>query len=259
MSTRWSFLLCFCFLAANAHSQTVAGASPIADALQSSLAAMLGRVTVRDVALNGMAKEPQSANNDDSGMFTFKATEKGASHLNLNLSSGDRTETREMGPKGPIGAWSRGDGNQHRMASQNLMTTSDWLFPALVLTRMLQRSSIALFYAGQSHGLLHFWACKQPAGAPKAMLDSLRHLTRVDIWLDAKTLLPAKLEYNTHPDNNAAVDIPVRVTYSGYQKLGGVLTPSRVKKFFNGTIQIDMQVQSVTLNSGLPASDFDVQ
>lgn len=238
--------------------QTQNNASPMREALQSSLAAMLGNATANDVTLSGSA-DVTFGPKHESGAFLFKATAIGASQIELTGISEPRTETRTPGPQSMEGVWSKGDGVQHPIAAHNLMTGSDWLLPALTLTRILQNSAMAVGYGGQDDGLLHFWAYEMPPGASTAILASLQHLTRTDLWLDPKTLLPARLSFNTHPDNNADVDIPVRVDYSNYQSRGGVTTPSHVQEYFNGTLLLDLQIQSVSLNSGLTAGDFSIQ
>jgi len=45
----------------------------------------------------------------------------------------------------------------------------------------------------------------------------------MDLYLDATTLLPAFLDFNVHPDQNTATNIPIEIQYGVYQSFKGVL------------------------------------
>jgi hypothetical protein len=87
----------------------------------------------------------------------------------------------------------------------------------------------------------------------------MQHLTQMDLYLDPTSLLPVALSFMTHPDNSELLDIPVQVQFSNYQSIGGVQIPFHVQKFLNGSLSLDVQVQSAVLNSGLSSSAFAVQ
>jgi hypothetical protein len=48
----------------------------------------------------------------------------------------------------------------------------------------------------------------------------------------------------------------VEIDFSNYQAVNGVQVPFRVQKFLNGSLFLDVTVQSAVLNSGIPQSDF---
>ena len=93
-----------------------------------------------------------------------------------------------------------------------------------------------------------------PVGGP-----SFQHLTQVDFYLDATTLLPAAISYNIHPDNDALVDIAVEVRFSDYRVASGTRIPFHIQRFLNGSLLLDIQLQNVSVNSGISASAFAIQ
>ena len=67
------------------------------------------------------------------------------------------------------------------------------------------------------------------------------------------------ITFSQHPDNNAIVDIPVEIDFSGYSVVSGVAVPLHIQKFFNGSLLLDISVQSAALNTGLTNADFTAQ
>jgi hypothetical protein len=81
----------------------------------------------------------------------------------------------------------------------------------------------------------------------------------MDLYLDATTLLPAKLEFNLHPDRDAGTDIPVRIEYANYQTVNGVVLPHHLQKYLSNSLTQDIQIQTANFNSGLTASALSAQ
>ncbi len=87
----------------------------------------------------------------------------------------------------------------------------------------------------------------------------MQHLTQMNFYFDPTTLLPVALSFSTHPYGTELVDISVQIQFSNYQSISGVQVPMHVQEFVNGTLSLDLQLQSATLNSGLSATQFTVQ
>ncbi len=88
------------------------------------------------------------------------------------------------------------------------------------------------------------------------MAAQLQKLSQMEIYLDPTTLLPLSLAFNVHPDGDANTNIPIEIRYSNYQAVNGVQVPFHIQRFINGTLFLDLTVQSVTINSGISASAF---
>jgi hypothetical protein len=226
--------------------------------LRESLSAMLGRTAIQDVTLTGTARVV-AGSSDDNVSATFKALIDGSARVDLGFSSGTTSEAITGGSSAPTGIWINAEGKRHTLAQHNVMTGAAWFFPAFVISRIVSNSAIKVVYVDQADNLMHFQAYQKDPGTPSVYGPSLQHLTQMDLYLDMTTLLPAKLEYNLHPDQNASVDIPVTVKYSNYQTMNGVTLPHHMEKYLNNSLTQDIQIQVANFNSGLTASGLSAQ
>jgi hypothetical protein len=232
--------------------------------LMQAAAALSGSVTVSDVTLTGTAQNIAGSDNE-SGTASLKAMSAGESSINLSLSGGTFSEIRSFDSyNSPVGTLTGLDGVQHTIPYHNLQTDSSWFFPALTVEKLTSVTGLIGTYVGQEtlngQSALHV-SFAQPvpvaAGGPNASI--MQHLTQMELYLDPATALPIALSFATHPDNNELYDIPVQILFSNYQSVNGVEIPFHVQKFLNGTLALDLQMQSAVLNSGLTASGFAVQ
>src|SRR5262249_6025086 len=147
-------------------------------------------------------------------------------------------------------------------AYHNLIADSSWFFTPFALGRFLGSFSYSVSSATQEtksgQAVLHITVVQQFPNLPSEIAAQMRHLSQMDIFLDASTLLPVALAYATHPDNDMGLDIPIEIRYSDYRKVNGVQVPFRVQKYLNNGLALDLQLQSVAINSGLSASDFSL-
>ena len=234
--------------------------------LAQSAVAQVASTSITDVSISGSCRSIVGTD-DESCTAVLKATANGESRLDLNLPGGNFSEIRSIDPSGNlIGAWASQDGVQHAISYHNLLTDPSWFVPALTLTRILGAARTQATYLGNDtlNGLpvLHVvvvQAPNDPIGQAAPAGTIRQHLSQMDFYLDSATLLPVALFFTTHPDSNALLDIPVQIQFSNYQKVGGVQVPFHIQRFINGSLSLDLQVQSVTFNSGLSASTFSIQ
>ncbi len=284
-------LLFLCFVcSASLSAQSTSSSAPAATSdpqavalLQSALSALTGTASVSDVTLTGTAQRIVGSD-DETGTASLEATSVGDSLMNLSFPSGNRSEIRNHAglplpgslPLGipaaatqavqPIGAWSGPDGVLHGMANHNAMTDAAWFFPAATLTRILSSQSYVFSYVGpetlNGRSVTHVQV-SQPlpasAKAPQRTATLMQHLSQMDLYLDPATLLPVGLAFNVHPDNNALIDIPIEILFSGYQTVNGVQVPFQVQRYLNSGLVLDLQFSSASLNSGLAAANFQIQ
>jgi hypothetical protein len=248
-------LFAFCCCAAPLVAQNTTSTPEPITVLQNSLRALVGNTAVNDVTLTGTA-ERIAGSDDETGTVTYKAV-VGCSRLDLNLSQGTRSEVRGIGANGPGGTWIGPDGLAHEISNHNLLTDAGW-FPIFTLANLISSANNVLVYMGTETkngvSVIQIRASEQMPNATAATGALWQHLTQLDIYLDASTFLPVALDFNTHPDNNAALDIPVEIRFSDYRSVGSASIPFHVQQFLNGSLFLDVQFQTASVNSGLSSS-----
>jgi hypothetical protein len=218
-----------------------------------SMAAMTGGVVVNDVALSGNVTAIAGSDNQ-TGTATLLATQGNSSRVELNLGSGKRTDIQNGSGGSSLGTWSTNDGPSKAYAAQNTATDASWFFPAL--------GSIA-----DPNAVLTLVGQEQRGGSAVYHLRSYRtntisfvqQLSQMDFYLDAVSLLPVACTFNVHPDNDMNVNIPVEIDYSGYQSSNGVQVPMHIQRYIQGSLTLDLTLTSVSINSGLPQTEFAIQ
>jgi hypothetical protein len=246
-----------------ATAQQPAPASPQpAQLLQSALTALSANSAVTDVTLSGTTHYI-AGSDDETGTATLKALAGGSSRVDLNLSGGTRTEIDTSASGTPAGTWSGPDGIPHDIAFHNLLTEPAWFFPTFLVLRGLSPSGFTATYVRHEtvngQNVEHLAISQTSTIQFPAFTPSFVHLAQTDLFLDSTTFLPAAIAFNIHPDNNALLDIPVEVQFSDYRSVNGAQVPFHVQKFLNNGLVLDVQLQTVAINSGLSASDFNIQ
>lgn len=228
--------------------------------LSQSLAALTGGQSITDITLSGTARRIVGPD-DESGTAIYKAI-SGANRLDLSLSGGARSEVANLTGGAPAGSWSGPDGVSHPMALHNLSNLAS-ISPSFTLAALASVQNVVLTFIGQEtksgHTVYHVSGSQQfPQMAAKpAALE--RHLTQIDIFLDSSTSLPVALDFTTHPDNDAGLDIPIELVFSDYRSFNGARIPFHVQKFLNNSLLLDLQFTNAQLNSSLSVSLFNVQ
>lgn len=227
--------------------------------LQQSLAALTGGKSIADITLAGTARRI-AGSDDESGTATLRALAGTGARLDLSLSSGPRTELRNVSGPEPAGSWSGPDAVSHAISGHNLFTDPGW-FPAFAISSALSAPNAVSTYIGpetrDGQSVIHITASQQFPTLSGHSASLTQHLTQTEIFLDPTTNLPVALAFNTHPDNDAGLDIPVETRFSDYRSINGTQIPFHVQKFLNNTLLLDLQFQSATLNSGLSAAAFN--
>jgi hypothetical protein len=229
--------------------------------LQQSLGALVGKVSVSDITLTGAARRI-AGSDDESGTVVLKGIATGIARVDLDLQSGSRSEFSNVSTAHPAGAWAGSDGVGHPISGHNLLFEPSWFFPTFGIIHELSSSNYVLTYIGQeirnSESVYHITVHQM---APNALgeMRFFEHLTEAHLYLDTATLLPAALTFNSHPDNNAAIDIPVEITYADYRSVDGLQVPFRVQRYFNGSLFLDLQLSTARSNSGLSANALEIR
>ncbi len=258
--------LAFLFAVQTAAQQTTTPAptrDPTAVALLSkSLAVMTGGMPLSDVTLQGSARRI-AGSDDETGTAVLKALASGEARIDLSFPSGSRSEVHATSADGPAGVWSGPDAVKHPIAQHNLWTDSCWFFPALTFVRLSSSPSYSLSYVGQEtrsgRTVVHVSASQIISARSGKFSTFVQHLSQMDILLDSASLLPVAVFFNAHADGDAGLDIQVEIRFSDYHLINGAQVPFHVQKHLNNGLVLDLQLQSVSLNSGLSPASFSIQ
>jgi hypothetical protein len=260
---RLAILPCVFLFSFSIHAQQTATTvvqNPTAVALATnSLAVLTGSAQISDVTLTGTAT--RTAGSDiESGNVTLKVLGTSDSRIDLVVSSGTRSEIRTAPSGVPQGLWLAPGGSFNSMAMDNCFTDAAWFFPALTVLSQTSNPNLSISYVGQETkngiSVQHLQFAFNSGVQVPGFGDPLATLSSTDVYLDLSSLLPVAFAFNTHPDNDALVNIPVEVDFSNYRTVNGVQIPFHIQKYLNGSLFLDMTIQSATLNSGLTVSAF---
>ena len=224
---------------------------------RNSVAALSGGVQISDITMTGSATRT-AGSDTETGSITLKALGNPNSRFDLVLTSGTSSEIRNASGGTPQGLWITSDGVSHAMATHNTFTDAAWFAPELTVLSQLSNPNLLVSYVGQETRAgaavqhLHF-AIQSASTDPTGFFQGL---SAEDVYLDASTFLPVALVFNTHPDSDASTNIPVEIDFSSYQSVRGVQVPFRIQKLLNGTLFLDVTIESVQVNSGLSSAAF---
>jgi hypothetical protein len=235
-------------------TSSTTSASQAGTLLAQSAKAMTGATAVNDVTLTGTVQWI-AGSDDESGTAVYKAV-SGAHRMDLSFRNGTRSEIASTVSGVPTGTWIGLDGASHVIPDHNLMLDAGW-FPSFTLGGLLASSNTVLSYVGQEtrngSTVIHISSSQLFPGFPRNEATLSQHLTQVDIYLDPATSLPVSYVYNSHPDNDALLDIPTEIRYSSYQAFGGAQIPLHIQKYINNTLVLDLHFQNASLNTGMNA------
>jgi hypothetical protein len=253
------FLPCFLSLSLAAQQSTVTQQGPLL--FRNALTAMIGSTTVNDIVITGTARRI-AGSDDETGTATLKALATGGSRVDLAFPSGTRAEVHANSGSGPVGQWTGTDGAAHALTQHNLLVSSSWFFSPFTLAGTISDTNSVISYVGHESfdgtPVEHISVSRQFASLPSDSSAMLQHLSQMEIYLDARTLLPTALTFNIHPDDNALLDIPVIIRYSDYRPVNSAQIAFHVQKFINNTLALDLQFQSANFNTGLSVTDFNL-
>ena len=223
-----------------------------------SISTLTGGTTVSDVTLTGTATWTVGTDSE-TGSATLWALGAGESRMDLTLNSGIRSEIRDASSGIAQGNWKALTGATGLSASQNCMTDAVWFFPAL--GSIAVQPNVVLSYVGQENrngaAVQHLQSyVYQSSGSTTP--PTPQQLSTMDFYLDAASLLPVATVFNAHPDNDASTNISVEVDFGTYQNIGGIVVPTHIQRYVQGTLMLDLSVSTASFNTGLQLSTFAI-
>jgi hypothetical protein len=229
--------------------------------LQQSLVTLVGNQSLTDITLTGSARRI-AGSDDESGTVTLKALSSGATRLDFSFPSGPRSEFKSFASNAPMGSWSGPDGVFHPIANHNLINDWGW-FPLFTIAAVSNSQNYSLSLVGtetrNGEAVVHISVSQQVPTLSSDAAAMFQHLSQIEIFLDATTLLPASIAYNIHPDNDALLDIPVELRFGDYRAVSGSQIPFHIQRCINNSLALDLQFQSAALNTGITAAQVGAQ
>jgi hypothetical protein len=225
-----------------------------------SVAAMAGNNTVSDVTLTGTVNTWMAGSTTDTGTVTLKVKGYGESRMDMQLAlSGAISQIRDASTGVAQGeSITTGTGTQY--SYQNCVTDAAWFYPLNSAMAVAPNQGIVLNYLGPANlggeSVQHLQSYYYQSGLDQNSEAQLQTNSTIDYYLDATTFLPAAENFSTFSGNGTA--IPVQVMFLSYQSTQGVASPQHIQEYINGTLQLDVTIASVAVNTGIPLSTFTV-
>jgi hypothetical protein len=251
---------------AKAPAQGTTSSSPARDTQALTLAnqalkALTGGKAITDATVQGTANFI-AGSDQESGNATLEARVGYESRIVLSLSGGQRSEIHNASGVPPQRKWAGPDGAWHAMPLHSCWTDPTWFFPALTIQSALNDPQISFANIGQEtkggFPVQHIQISRVVPGQSASATSLIQQLSRVDIYLDSTTNLPVAIDFNAHPDTDADFDLPTEVQFSGWQSVNGIQVPSRIQRFLQGSLTLDLSGVTISVNTGLPQSDFTI-
>ncbi len=247
---------------AKAGGQSSATRDPRAVTLASqALQALTGGTAITDASLQASASYV-AGSDQESGTASLEAHVGYESRIVLSLSGGQRSEVRNGSLTIPQGKWSGPDGVWNPLALHNCWADPTWFFPALTIQTALNDPQVALAYVGQESKagtiVQHIQITRLLPGQSATATALIQRLSQADLYLDAASYLPVAIDFNLHPDTDAGLDLAAEIQFAGWHAVSGIQAPSRIQKFLQGGLVLDLSVLTIFVNRGIPQSDFTV-
>jgi hypothetical protein len=189
------------------------------------------------------------------GTVTLQANANGQSRMLLQLDSGSRIETQNpFSDSQRQCAWSGVDAVVHKSAVHHCWVDAIWFLPEITMQAGAGAADDAASVAQSTDASrIRIHRERHLVDVDSAQTGQfIAHLSAVDLDIDSATGLPVMLAFATHPDNDAGVDMAVEVRYSAYSNFSGVTVPTRIQKFINHALVLDLQISSVQVQLATP-------
>jgi hypothetical protein len=220
-----------------------------------ALQSMAGGTELTDITIQATANYI-AGSDEETGTATLVARGNAQSLITLNLSAGQRQEIRN----GIAGAWIGPDGTATALATHNCFIDANWFFPALSLSALATDPTQVITLVGQQvyegEQVYHLTLFHYMAGQRAGTVLLVQSVSAMDLYLDAVTLRPVALAFNIHPDSDAYTSVPAEIHFGAYQQFQGVWVPTRIQKYLQNSLLLDLTVTNVAVNSGVSASAF---
>jgi hypothetical protein len=244
----WTFVpyLLFCLLPSLARSQSLSQSS----FQEKAEAAVTGGKAIRSIVLSGIA-EWIAGSFHENGTAQLQANADGSTNVQFNLGKASRTETQTLTDTSRCCQWTDSTGKTHEIVGANCLTSVPWFAPGLVIQPSAQLPAIIVstddgdVAKGDSSAHQISYSLNL-AAKNEAFAKRIRKTSTTNIFFDPQTFLPTSLEYAIHPDDDDLQSLDVKVVFSDYRSIAGVMLPFHIERFVNNTLQLKLDISNAS-------------
>jgi len=208
-------------------------------------AAFTSNSAISNITLDGTFISTEGSLRQE-GNAHLVAGSDGTYSVALTKSSGAAGEARTRTDSDVGCTWQDARGNDHPVDWSNCQTPA-WFLPELSLfLSSPPTAEWGLLAQNADVATPHLKFNYSSSGTTPSGKVPIR--TALDLELSSTTLLPSKATYFMHPDNHLNFNILVQIVYQNYREISGVNIPFRIQKFVNGTLVLDITLNSATVN-----------
>lgn len=264
-STRFVALIALAFLVSVTSAQaqqsaTTIPVSPTRDAqavllLQTIVKAMGGGLIPSDSTANGTVIETVGS---DSQNGTIQVLTRGTAESLESINLPDLTQTTVYANL--LAGQTNGPTAQQQISGQLAATSQTVFYPLPFIAGALGNSDVSIQYVGQEtvDGAATQHVRVWNTYASKARQQTLARYSVHDLWIGASNGMPLKISFTRQASGGQAFKTLVEFDFSNYQQVGSFAYPSQVNESLNGTLWLTVSIQTMSFNTGLQDTQFQV-
>ena len=236
-------------VAASAIANTEATASPVQTTFVKALLSQAGLANLRkSLVFTGVA-DWTAGSTHDSGQASLTANTNGSHRVLLGLSTNAQAFDVPAPQTSHSCVWIDGKGASHAIDSSNCASPLPWFAP--LLGPSLMASAMATVSDDgeivDNGVMLHSLTFRRPTTDNSSVMARFVEATKITVLYNPDTFAPVVALFSAHPDGDLSRDIPVRIDYSDFRTVAGLLVPYHINKYFNRTLQLSIQANTVSV------------
>ncbi|NYF78154.1 hypothetical protein [Granulicella arctica] len=212
---------------------------------------VLGGKSIRSVKLSGTA-EWTAGSLQESGNAALDANADGSSSFQLSLNKASRTETATKTDSYKTCQRTDAAGATTNVMGPNCLVSMPWFAPILFtqsaseLPALLTSSDDGLVTkdGASLHQISYRLALEDSDGASTKRIQDA---STVKVYFDPQTVLPVSLEYAVHPDNDDLQSLEVKVLFSDYRQISGVMLPFHIERYLQRSLELKLDISNATI------------
>ena len=230
---------------------TCAGASGQQNTLSTFQTSLVSSSLMRTITLNGNASWTVGSLHE-TGTAKLQAGVDGSAIVQLMLNTASRTDAMTGVDQGRTCLWSDKAGTTHEVVGANCLVAIPWFAPALLSQN---QASLPSLLRGEDHGITTRDGAEvheldltlKLAGQTDTLTQQMIEASRVKVFYDPKSLTATSLEYSVFFDGNDVTRLPVRVLFSDYRTVSGVLLPFHIDRYVQKSLQLSLDISNASI------------